>query len=332
VAAIASGVAVPRFEAVRDETSELARAGEALCATPSAEGVEVARDAWREARSAWMRSAAVWFGPVMDRRSRSLLDWPEVEPQRIEAAIAERDAVTSEEVREFFASTQRGLGAAEYLLFGGELEGPGATASALAEPVRCQYLVAVLVVIEEEAAGILEAWTTGAEGRAAYLDRLTGEAAVSLEVGAALDEIGERQALLLRMLAEMQLGAAVGATQPDPDPSVLPGGAAEHETVDLLEQVRGIRDVYLGTDEDGLTVLVADRSAEADLRVREALAEAVGALEGVPEPMRVAAGARSREALAAYEAVKALQVAWSTDVVSLLGITVGFSDADGDSG
>jgi predicted lipoprotein len=332
VAAIASGVAVPRFEAVRDETSELARAGEALCAMPSAEGVEAAREAWREARSAWMRSAAVWFGPVMDRRSRSLLDWPEVEPERIEAAIAERDAVTSEDVREFFASTQRGLGAAEYLLFGGELEAASATAAALAEPVRCQYLVAVLTVIEEEAVGILEAWTAGTEGRGSYVDRLTGEAAVSLEVGAALDEIGERQALLLRMLAEMQLGAALGATQPEPDPSVLPGGAAGHETVDLLEQVRGIQDAYLGGDEDGLTSLVAERSAEADLRVRGALAEAVAALEGVPEPMRVAAGARSREAVAAYEAVKALQVAWGTDVVSVLGITVGFSDADGDSG
>jgi predicted lipoprotein len=113
---------------------------------------------------------------------------------------------------------------------------------------------------------------------------------------------------------------------------VLPGGAAGHETVDLLEQVRGIQDAYLGGDEDGLTSLVAERSAEADLRVRGALAEAVAALEGVPEPMRAASASGSREAVAAYEAVKALQRTWSTDVVSLLGITVGFSDADGDSG
>jgi predicted lipoprotein len=48
--------------------------------------------------------------------------------------------------------------------------------------------------------------------------------------------------------------------------------------------------------------------------------------------MRELAADDAPEARAVYEAIEALEVEWSTDVVSLLGIVVGFSDADGDSG
>jgi len=141
VATIGRDVAVPRFEAMAADTAALAEAGQALCAVPGSEAVEVARDAWRAARTSWIGNEAVAFGPVMDRRSESLIAWPEVDAARIESTIAERDSVTAEDVREFFAATQRGLGAAEYLLFTDDVP---TTLAALEDPVRCQYLIAVL--------------------------------------------------------------------------------------------------------------------------------------------------------------------------------------------
>ena len=60
----------------------------------------------------------MWFGPVMDRRSRILVDWSPVDPERIEATLAKRESVSANDVREFFGSTQRGLGAIEYVIFG----------------------------------------------------------------------------------------------------------------------------------------------------------------------------------------------------------------------
>jgi predicted lipoprotein len=329
VATIGREVAVPRFEELAANTSALATAGQALCAEPGSEAVEGARDAWRAARASWIGSEAVAFGPVMERRSESLIAWPEVDTARIEEAISERNSVTAEDAAEFFAATQRGLGAAEYLLFTDDVDG---TLSALEDPVRCQYLIAVLQVADAEALAVFGTWIEGEDGGASYLDRLSGEAGVSIDVAAAIDEIGATQLFLLRMLADAQLGMALGETDPTPDPSAIPSGPAANETADLLAQILGIRDIYLGPDDNGLTALIADRSEDADARVRAALDGAVAALEAARLPMRELAAVGAPEARAAYEAIEALEVEWSTDVVSLLGIVVGFSDADGDSG
>ncbi len=62
----------------------------------------------------------MWFGPVMERRSRTVVDWSPVDPERTEKLLAERESVTVGDVREFLASTQQGLGAIEHGLFGYE--------------------------------------------------------------------------------------------------------------------------------------------------------------------------------------------------------------------
>ena len=81
---------VPRFAAVAGEMGELRDAVHALCATPNADTLDAAQIAWREARAPWMRSQALWFGPVMERRSRTLVDWSPIDPDRIEKLLAER--------------------------------------------------------------------------------------------------------------------------------------------------------------------------------------------------------------------------------------------------
>jgi predicted lipoprotein len=332
VAIVANDVAVPRFQALRDDTAALSDAAASLCAAPTSATVEETRGAWRTARQTWMRSRAIAFGPVMDRRSESFIAWPEVDTARIEETIASRDSVSAEDVREFFAATQRGLGAAEYLLFEGD---PTEVATTLGAPLRCQYLSSVLEVVATEADAILATWTEGEDGGPPYVDHLTGEASVSMTTGAAIDEIGSNQVFLLDALADQQLGAALGETGADPDPAALPGGAANREADDLLAAVEGLRNLYLGPSDDALTALVADRSAEADTRVRDALEQAVTSLEILaadPVPLRQLAANRAPEALEAHDALQALELTWNTDVVSLLGITVGFSDADGDTG
>ena len=138
-------VIAPRFAAVAAEMDGLREALDALCAGPTADTLATARTAWRDARAPWMRSQAFWFGPVIERRSRSLLDWSPVEPARIETMLADRDAVAAGDVTEFLASTQRGLGAIEYIIFG---DGDGADAAVLAgltppDGIRCQYLTAL---------------------------------------------------------------------------------------------------------------------------------------------------------------------------------------------
>ena len=56
---------VPRFQDVAERMEALRSSTRALCAQPSAELLEDARGAWRDAREPWLRSQAMWFGPIM---------------------------------------------------------------------------------------------------------------------------------------------------------------------------------------------------------------------------------------------------------------------------
>ena len=108
--ALTDTVIVPGYRAAAEGMNELRAALDGLCAAPAADGLAAARIAWRDARAGWLRTQATWFGPVMERRSRSLVDWSPVDAPRIEETLAGRDAISPEVVREFLGASQRGLG------------------------------------------------------------------------------------------------------------------------------------------------------------------------------------------------------------------------------
>ena len=87
---LADDLIVPRFQQVAQEMEDLNAALSALCSNGGSSELEAARSAWRDAREPWIRSQAMWFGPVMDRRSRSLVDWWPVDPDRIEKLLSDR--------------------------------------------------------------------------------------------------------------------------------------------------------------------------------------------------------------------------------------------------
>ena len=80
---------------------------------------------------------------------------------------------------------------------------------------------------------------------------------------------------------------------------------------------------------------MAGASEEADIRVREAFDAAISSIdvlrsEGESLTWLIV---NERDAVMdCYDALKDLQLTLNTEVVSLLGISVGFADTDGDSG
>lgn len=322
---LAHVIAVPEFQRVSSDLDALEDAVTALCEAPDAPRLEAAQAAWRDARASWIATTPYWFGPVTERRARTRLDWGMVDYTRIETTIAQRDSTSAEDAREFLPATVRGLGAIEHLLFGDPSD---LTVIELEAGPRCEYLVAITQVAAAEGRAVSDDWTNG------YAERLAGEADASLSVDDAVNFTVGTQVHLLRRLADMEIGPALGTTSPDPIIEAIPGDGAAHDTEDYRRQVGSIESIYLGPDADGsgLTRLVRARSADADERVRAALEDATGALAEVDGSLKDAAMARTPEILRVYQTLKALQLVWNTEVVSLLGVTVGFSDADGDSG
>lgn len=324
---------VPRFREVAQKMSALKDSLHALCDSPSQERLDAAREAWREARVPWMRSQAMWFGPAMDRRSRSYVDWAPIEPERIENMLEKRDSVDALYLKEFLASTQRGLGSVEYVLFAGD----AAVLDALGEPgsIRCQYLTALGDLAAEEMEGTLADWTgENAEGMA-YAAYFNGTADDSLIGKSALNELVRTSVFMSRTIADMRLGKALGVDGVHADPTALLGGDGHSMVADMRNQVLGMRDVYFGGEADfgyGVSALTRGLSEETDERMRDAFENALQAIDGLEEPLRETIQSDPQPALEAHAALKHMQLTLSTDIVSLLDITVGFADTDGDGG
>ena len=323
---LTSQVILPGYKAAADGMALLNQSVDALCSDPSEAGLDAARDAWRAARQAWLRTESYRFGPAMDRRSISVVDWWPIDPEKIDRNLARDEEVTAEQVTEFLPATQRGLSAAEYLLFG---EGSTSLSDG-SDPQRCSYVQAVGVATSGEVAGILEDWqgTEEASGYASYFD---GTASLSLIDSDAEAEIVRSLVFQVRTIANMRLGAGLGIDT-EPDASAIPEGGAGNSQEDLLNQLDGIAAVYRGADGGmGLSARVTAVSPETDARMLAAIEstmEAARSLDGSIIDQLQASPAQVR---ALYDNMKELQRVLNTEIVSLLGVSVGFSDTDGDS-
>ena len=321
LASITDDVMVPSYEALASETAEFRDALNALCAAPSEAALSDAQEAWRGAREAWARSEASGVGPVLDRRSTGVIAWAIVQPERIDTLLASDSAITADFVRSNISSTQRGLGGIEYVLFEED-------AVLAADSRRCSYLTSAASVIADESAALRDDWTAGGSP---YKDYFTGRADEPLETSEAVAEVVRTQVFLIRTIVDMRLAGALGL-RGDADPTAIPGGAGLNALADLRNQMQGMRDVYEGVGEGhGVSDLIVPLSEDADERVRAGFEASLAAIDAVDGPLREAATESSPQALAVYEALMALQDTISTEVVSLLGVSVGFSDADGDS-
>jgi predicted lipoprotein len=263
----------------------------------------------------------------MDRRSASLVDWWPIDVEKIERNLAGEEEITPERVGEFLSATQRGLGTAEYLLFG---PGSESLADGQGDQQRCAYLRSVAVVVREEVAGILSDWqgTEETDGYAGYFD---GTGSLALFDSDAEAEVVRSLVFQVRSIANMRLGASLGMDVAE-DASAIPTGDADNSREDLLSQLDSIASVYRGAEGGlGLSARVASVSEETDARMLEAIESTIAATRSLEGSIISHLTANPAQVRAVYDSMKQLQRVLNTEIVSLLGVSVGFSDTDGDS-
>ena len=280
---IADDIAVPAFQAVAEDMTQLNQTVEALCALPNGTTLDAARQSWRDARASWMASEALWFGPVMDRRSRSLLDWSPTDVDGVEQLLDQSTSLTAEEVSQSLASNQRGFGAIEYGLFHGDV-----LAALAGSQSRCSSLKTLTFVAQEEAAAILAEWVEGADRGAPYQSYFTSRSNPGLVESAAVAEIVRTQVFLIRDIVDMRLASALGLRDEAADLSTIPGNAADNGLEDLRHEVKGMQIVYEGAGPDalGISALVRPLSKDTDQRLRDQFAAAIAAIEAVDGSLR----------------------------------------------
>ena len=325
---LADEVVVPAYQTLAGDLTGLDREVTRLCDDPSEANLQEARDSWRTARASWMHTRAMGFGPIMDRRSVRLLDWSPTDTAGIAELVSGGAPVDAAQVRDVLASNRRGFGAIEHLIFQDD------ALTRLGDlPSYCSYLTALTQVVREEADAALLEWTAGPEGRAPYRDYFTDRSSVSLLPIAAVEEVVRTQVFLIRDIVHMRLASALGLREGGADLSAIPGNAADSGLEDLRHELLGMQAVYEGSGSEaaGVSDLVRPLSADTDRRMKEQLTAALAAVDSVEVTLRVAVAQRPEQVEALYQTLLDLQRTLSSEVVSLLGVSVGFSDTDGDS-
>lgn len=317
LAAYADEVAVAGYRTLVDRLDALGTAVDALCAEPGSEGLDAARSAWRGAVEAWSAGIAGGIGPAMDRRLRADVAFTS-RPAAVARLLDGSEPVDAEALAAGGAPT-RGLYAIESLLFDGGADDLLSAGGAR----RCAYAAGATTVAGDATRAVLADWTGG------YRDELVaglgGERLMSVDqvlnqLLAALRDVDDKG---LRDLVALAPGEEPQANRADGPGAHL---MAQHRVLAhvVAEAVRGPGHT------PGLVALVAERSAGTAERLGAAADEVAAAVEVLPDS--VAEALDDRAALErAGEAVAALKVLLGTEVASQLGVTIRFSDSDGDS-
>ncbi len=277
----------------------LASATQRLCAAPDVNGLQRARNAWRQAYAAWRRAEPFLFGPIkalqLDRR---IGFWP-ANTTVLEAAVASDDLLDL-----LLKDDARGYAAAEYLLFH-----PSDPAAATADG-RCAHLYEITMEIADLTAEARRLWEQDYEHR--FLSAGDGEPfllpgdALSLPFAEALN-------LTERMLRD-RIGHPSGLFDGQAKPERLEAWHSGSSREGLKASLEGLRMLVIGDGEAGVANLVATRDGvlskrdpklAADLRRR--LDKALAALADNDGPLHEEVSKRSKRLRRLYREVERLQ-------------------------
>lgn len=333
LADLAQTVFLPEVRDFDASATALATATTALCDSPTTEHLEMARAAWRTTRLSWKRVQVFQYGPIETLHARAAVDWYPIDPMGVEAVITGTDPITVMSVGSLGAN-RRGLPGIEVVLFANV---DVATLRDSSGPTRrCQYLLATTASVSATASAYRAAWEpTG--GNYAHALATAGQGAMPEipttreAVDAVVNQlIGAIDILQVTRLAGPN-GARNGGT---PEPSRAESIPSGNSTAELTAAFAGIQAIYSG-DLDGhngrgISDIVASRSPSLDSTVRAQLTTVGRSLAAMRLPVDRAVTEDRARVSAAIEALTVLKRTVRVDVANALGVTVGFTDNDGD--
>ena len=312
---------LPAMETAADVIAGLSTATEAFCSAPDGETHQAAMEAWRTAKGAWERSElTTFFGPADMLRTLSKVDYAPISETGIEELLASDTLIDVDYIDNRAASTQRGLGAVEYALF--------RDTELAADERTCALAASSSVVAANAAEALVDSWITSFNGGEPWVDVYTVVIPPNQSFGdlvASFVETLKRQSLF-------ELGQALGVSAPEPDIEAIPEGAAGEAAAMYQSQLESIRVALDAGGEYSLGELIRARSPEVAEGIDETLDRSIAEVSALEGRMRAIAAESPDELEPIYQDIADLRTLFESDVVSLLDITLGFSDTDGDTG
>ncbi len=333
---LTDNVMLPTYRDLTPRMDALSQSLGALCATPSSESLTAARTAWSDARGAWKRAAAFRGGPMETLNTYPTVDFYPVSTTAVEALIAGADPLTADSL-DAVGTNRRGLPGIEVVLFDGTRDAPtllAALRDGSGPSRRCQYLVAAGANVARATTAFVTAWEPTGGGYARTL-ATAGQGSSITTSRAAIDLVVNQVINTLDVLQVSRLsvpnGSRNGGTQQPDQTESIPSGRS---TTDLSDSLAGVRELYYGTHGTrqglGIGAMVVARNPSLDRSVRAEFDATAQALAAITVPVPRAVTEQRPQVEAAITELGRLKRLIKVDVANALGVTISFTDNDGD--
>lgn len=330
---LSQGVMLPSVEALGQQVVTMQASAETLCTSggATAKGLADARASWRAAFLALTTARTYNQGPTRDRRlTLNVAFWP-LDEAAITAALEPSEDAPALDATWVNAqgADVAGVHAIERLLFEPQLD---AEVAAAFDPQgrRCAMLKAVIEDARQRVDHVVSAWQ-GDDGYARALETAGAGSAVFDSTKMALDAVINAWIGQLEMIINADLGAPLGVGAGGaPQPEAVRGYRAQAGADALLAQAHAMKALYTRGGDASLRAFLAARSPALAQRVSDQLDALIAAIEGWPQPLTTLVTADTARVEAAQEHARTLLRTIKAEVASVLGVTIAFTDNDGD--
>lgn len=327
--AVADNAILPAHRGLVAAAERLDSAARQFAPAPTPEGLESLRAAWLEAALAWkgvelyeLPGVFLFHNAIEKRPARAAF---------IEEAIAQADPEALDRLDAAFiesvGSTSKGLAAVEYLVFPSG-EHPAPMLESFADPARGAFLTALTANLAAKTEQLHRYWTPEGGDYARTFRENDSEGA---DMRGSISLLANQMIQLTEMVMRTRLGVPMGSPDGAPRPRDVESYASGQSLALMAASVESLReplDAGLGEYLDYLDRSPVDQNLSSAIRARiESVLEAIA---GVPAPLSRAVTESPAEVERAFDAMRPLLVLVKTDMAALLGITVTFSDNDGD--
>jgi predicted lipoprotein len=327
---IGTTVIVPGHETLVAEAESLDGVAAAFVAEPTEAALAELRERWLATEIAWkgvqlfqLEGLLILHNAIEKRPARD--DFIEETVSALnEGRLAGIDAAFIERA----GATSKGLGAIEYLVYPPGLE-PAAVVALYAQSGRGEYLRATTENLVAKARELRAYWAPGEGG---YLSTFVASDSDGADIRGSVSRLANRIIEVHEISTQHGLGRPMGRSTdgiPRPEEVEAPlSGRSLELLVATVETLRRTIDAGLDDYLDHLDL--SGDAAPLSQRISEQYEVALTALRAIEGPLQVAVVERPAQVERAYEAMRALIVLLKTEMAAQLGITVTFSDTDGD--
>ncbi|MEE2901441.1 MAG: imelysin family protein [Myxococcota bacterium] len=326
----------PIYSELATTTATLTSLSKVLCAEITEENLSSVQSAWKFSRRIWKRAEVFSFGPVKEypwRIGPKIDLWP-VRPDEIEETLMKRPWADTNDLS-LATGFSVGFPAIEYLIHPTKTSSTGEILNRLRkDSTRCVYLSLLAEDLEKKLIKLSDAWDPAGDNFADELINPNRDKALFKDMDSTFAEVTNQVGYTIENMREIKIAKPAGYGSGSPDPTLVESRISGNSIEDLRMNLEGIKAVYQGTylkgQKKGLQALVPSAKSSVNNKILKNIETVEEKLNALTSPLGDAITAHPEQVEALFDALTGLQRAFQVDLLTLLGVTVGFNDTDGD--